>query len=134
LSSEFAAPDLSAAHLPQNLDDRLAAIEKQFILEALAKEGGVQVRAAALLGIKERSLWHRIAKHRIDVAGVRSEHGNGNGANGHPQEMKHEHHVLESKPAKCGPPDQVLSASGVRPRNFRLARNLHGGKAMEEFK
>ena len=88
LSSEFVAPDLSAAHLPQNLDDRLAAIEKQFILEALAKEGGVQVRAAALLGIKERSLWHRIAKHRIDVAGVRSEHGNGNGGNGHPQEMK----------------------------------------------
>ena len=48
-------------------------MEKSWILEALAKTGGVQVRAAALLGIKERSLWHRIAKHRIDVAAIRPE-------------------------------------------------------------
>ena len=42
-------------------------------MEALTRAGGVQVRAAALLGIKERSLWHRIAKHRIEVAAIRSE-------------------------------------------------------------
>ena len=57
----------------QNLDERLEAMEKGLILEALAKTGGVQVRAAALLGIKERSLWHRIAKHHIDVTAVRNE-------------------------------------------------------------
>jgi transcriptional regulator with PAS, ATPase and Fis domain len=58
-----------------NLDQRLAAIEKGMILEALTRAGGVQVRAARLLGIKERSLWHRIAKHGIDVATIRA--GNG---------------------------------------------------------
>lgn len=57
----------------RNLDERLAALEKALILEALGKTGGVQVRAAALLGIKERSLWHRIAKHHIDIATLRSE-------------------------------------------------------------
>jgi DNA-binding NtrC family response regulator len=29
---------------------------------ALAHSGGVQSRAAVLLGIKERSLWHRVKK------------------------------------------------------------------------
>ncbi len=62
----------------QNLDQRLNAIEKGMILEALNRCGGIQVRAAELLGIKERSLWHRIAKHHIDVAAFR-----------HPQENLH---------------------------------------------
>ncbi|MGD9780875.1 MAG: sigma-54 interaction domain-containing protein [Kiritimatiellia bacterium] len=57
----------------RNLDERIAALEKAMILEALVRAGGVQVRAAALLGIKERSLWHRIAKHHIDVAAIRPE-------------------------------------------------------------
>lgn len=55
----------------QNLDQRLGALEKGMILEALTRSGGVQVRAAELLGIKERSLWHRIAKHHIDVSPFR---------------------------------------------------------------
>ncbi|MBW2450216.1 MAG: hypothetical protein JRE92_07320, partial [Deltaproteobacteria bacterium] len=29
--------------------------------------GGVQIRATELLGISQRSLWHRIKKHGIDV-------------------------------------------------------------------
>ena len=45
----------------------LAGIEKTMIMEALRKTNGVQVQAAALLGIKERSLWHRIKKHAIDA-------------------------------------------------------------------
>ncbi len=57
----------------QNLDERINAMEKGMILDALAKTGGIQVRAAALLGIKERSLWHRIAKHHIEVSSVRPE-------------------------------------------------------------
>ena len=73
LQTEFRPPTLPEAQAFRNLDERLAALEKSWILEALAKTGGVQVRAAALLGIKERSLWHRIAKHRIDVAAIRPE-------------------------------------------------------------
>ncbi|HQL91621.1 MAG TPA: sigma-54 dependent transcriptional regulator, partial [Syntrophales bacterium] len=46
-----------------NLDDRLAEIEKRFIIDALTRADGVQVRAAQILGIKERSLWHRVKKY-----------------------------------------------------------------------
>jgi len=52
----------------QNLDLRLRELEKGLIIEALTKTGGVQIRAARLLGIKERSLWHRIKKLGIDVS------------------------------------------------------------------
>ena len=49
------------------LDERLADIEKGMIIEALTRVGGVQVKAAGVLGINQRSLWHRIKKHQIDV-------------------------------------------------------------------
>jgi len=52
----------------KGLDHRLKELEKGIIIEALAQTGGVQVQAANYLGIKERSLWHRIKKFRIDVA------------------------------------------------------------------
>jgi transcriptional regulator with PAS, ATPase and Fis domain len=60
--------------LPTNasLDDRLKEIEKSLIIEALRKTGGVQVRATELLGINQRSLWHRIKKHNIDVRGIKN--------------------------------------------------------------
>jgi len=48
------------------LDGRLAAYEKSLIEAALSRTSGVQARAAALLGIKERSLWHRVRKLGID--------------------------------------------------------------------
>jgi transcriptional regulator with PAS, ATPase and Fis domain len=54
------------------LDERLREIEKSMIIEALRKTGGVQVRATELLGINQRSLWHRIKKHHIDVKGIKS--------------------------------------------------------------
>ena len=60
----------------RTLDEHLDALEKGLIMNALEKAGGVQVRAAALLGIKERSLWHRIAKHRIDASAFKA-HPNG---------------------------------------------------------
>ena len=47
------------------LDGRLAAYEKSLIEAALSRTGGVQARAAHLLGIKERSLWHRVKKRGI---------------------------------------------------------------------
>lgn len=49
-----------------DLDARLAGYEKSLIEAALSRTGGVQSRAAALLGIKERSLWHRVRKLGID--------------------------------------------------------------------
>lgn len=49
----------------RNLDDVLAAYEKSLIEAALAHTGGVQARAAEVLGIKERSLWHRVKKYGI---------------------------------------------------------------------
>ena len=60
--------------LPINipLDERLREIEKSLIIDALRKTGGVQVRATELLGINQRSLWHRIKKHHIDVKGIKS--------------------------------------------------------------
>jgi len=60
--------------LPVNLslDERMNEIEKSIIIEALRKTGGVQVRATELLGINQRSLWHRIKKHKIDVKSIKS--------------------------------------------------------------
>jgi DNA-binding NtrC family response regulator len=41
------------------------------IIEALTKTGGVQSRATELLGINQRSLWHRIKKLNIDVKSIK---------------------------------------------------------------
>ncbi len=49
------------------IDERLEEIEKGLIIEALNRSGGVQVKAAEILGINQRSLWHRIKKLSIDV-------------------------------------------------------------------
>jgi DNA-binding NtrC family response regulator len=49
------------------LDERLKRIEKTIIQDALQQTQGIQVRAAELLGIQVRSLWHRIKKLEIDV-------------------------------------------------------------------
>jgi transcriptional regulator with PAS, ATPase and Fis domain len=54
-----------------NLDDRLAEIEKRLIIDALIRADGVQVKAAQILGVKERSLWHRVKKYEIDVTTIK---------------------------------------------------------------
>lgn len=54
------------------IDDRLDEIEKGLIIEALTRTGGVQVKAAELLGINQRSLWHRIKKHSIDTDSLKN--------------------------------------------------------------
>ncbi|MBW1820518.1 MAG: sigma-54-dependent Fis family transcriptional regulator [Deltaproteobacteria bacterium] len=61
--------------LPANapLDHRLMEIEKGMIIEALRKTGGIQIRATELLGINQRSLWHRIKKHNIDVKNIKND-------------------------------------------------------------
>jgi len=50
-----------------SLDDVLAESERRIILDALQKAGGVQARAAKILGISERSLWYRVKKLKIQA-------------------------------------------------------------------
>jgi DNA-binding NtrC family response regulator len=54
-----------------SIDGQLQKIEKGMIIEALKKTGGVQVKAAKLLGIKEKSLRYRITKLGIDVSSTK---------------------------------------------------------------
>ena len=60
-------PKDKEAYIPENLDEELEVIERGFILRALEQSGGVQAKAAKMLGIQERSLWHRIKKLGIRV-------------------------------------------------------------------
>jgi two-component system response regulator AtoC len=56
-----------ADSIPPDLDAELERIERRFVLDALQKTNGVQVQAAELLGITERSLWHRVKKLGINI-------------------------------------------------------------------
>ncbi|MBN1472378.1 MAG: sigma-54-dependent Fis family transcriptional regulator [Syntrophaceae bacterium] len=58
--------------LSQSIDQRLAEMEKAIIIETLNHTGGVQTKAAQILGINQRSLWHRIKKYQIDVASFKN--------------------------------------------------------------
>ena len=55
------------ASIPADLDAELERIERRFVLEALERTNGVQVQAAEMLGISERSLWHRVKKLGISI-------------------------------------------------------------------
>jgi len=65
---EMAGTDDGTMHL----DEKLNLMEKEMIMEALRKAGGIQVKAAGILGINQRSLWHRIKKLQIDVNGIKN--------------------------------------------------------------
>jgi DNA-binding NtrC family response regulator len=67
ISTAPAAPPATAG-FPTDLDAEVAEYERRRIVEALRQAGGVQVRAAELLGINERSLWHRLKKFGITVS------------------------------------------------------------------
>lgn len=54
-----------------SIDEKLNLMEKEMIINALRKTGGIQVKAANILGINQRSLWHRIKKLKIDVDSLR---------------------------------------------------------------
>ncbi len=45
-----------------SLSQILRQVERRAVLEALDRSGGVQARAARLLGISERSMWYRVKK------------------------------------------------------------------------
>jgi two-component system, NtrC family, response regulator AtoC len=53
------------------LDDRIAQLERAFVVEALTRAGGVQAAAAKILGVTERSVWHLVKKHRIEVEKIK---------------------------------------------------------------
>jgi two-component system response regulator AtoC len=54
-----------------SLDEKVAHLERAFVLDALTRSSGVQAAAARMLGITERSVWHLVKKHRIEVARLR---------------------------------------------------------------
>jgi transcriptional regulator with PAS, ATPase and Fis domain len=54
------------------LDAKLELMEKEIIITALRKTSGIQVKAANILGINQRSLWHRIKKLQIDINDFRN--------------------------------------------------------------
>jgi transcriptional regulator with GAF, ATPase, and Fis domain len=74
ITAGFGAADSPEHKLPANLslDDRLKEVERSIIVEALTKTGGVQARASELLGINQRSLWHRIKKLNIDAKSTKN--------------------------------------------------------------
>lgn len=65
--AEMAFQDTRAATFPLDLVRRLEDMERDLILQALEQAGGVQVKAAELLCISERSIWHRIKKLGITI-------------------------------------------------------------------
>lgn len=62
----------SSAQSDAPLDERMKIMEKEIIINALREAGGIQVKAAAYLGINQRSLWHRIKKFEIDVGTIKN--------------------------------------------------------------
>ena len=64
---ERPAGDSKPTGLPTNLDEELERIERGHLLEALRQAEGVQVKAAEILGISERSFWHRVKKYAISI-------------------------------------------------------------------
>ena len=60
------------ATVPHTLDQYLGDLEKNMLAQALTQTRGVQKQAAKLLGIKERSLWHRLKKYNIDAVNYKN--------------------------------------------------------------
>ncbi|MHC1789957.1 sigma-54-dependent transcriptional regulator [Solidesulfovibrio sp.] len=61
------APD-APVEVAGNLRDTLQDMERNMIVAALHKAGGVQKDAARTLGVSPKNLWNKIQKHRIDAA------------------------------------------------------------------
>jgi Nif-specific regulatory protein len=55
-----------------SLDEKVAQLERAFVMDALTRAGGVQAAAARLLGVTERSVWHLVKKHRIEVGRLKT--------------------------------------------------------------
>jgi Nif-specific regulatory protein len=57
---------------PLTLPRAVADIERERLLEALRRSGGVQTRAAGLLGITPRQLGYKLKKYHIAARGIMS--------------------------------------------------------------
>ena len=55
-----------------SIDDQIKEIEKGMIIEALKKTNGIQIKAAEVLSINQRSLWHRVKKYEINVKEIKN--------------------------------------------------------------
>jgi transcriptional regulator with PAS, ATPase and Fis domain len=67
-------PERLSFQLPQgstSLDDAVSNFEKELIIEALHKTKGIQSHAAKLLGITERSIWHRLKKYGLQTGNIK---------------------------------------------------------------
>ncbi|MDB5975474.1 MAG: DNA-binding response regulator [Nevskia sp.] len=65
-STPGAAPDAVAATASDlDLNQAVDAVESRLIAEALRRAGGNKTRAATLLNISVRSLWHKLGKYRL---------------------------------------------------------------------
>ena len=67
VSGALAAPERLVDGARGDLPSTLERIERQLVIDALRQAGGVQATAARRLGISERSMWHKVKKHGIDV-------------------------------------------------------------------
>jgi two-component system, NtrC family, response regulator HydG len=56
---------MKVANGQTNLDEALAAVEKQMIETALSESKGVKARAAKMLGIKESALYYKLEKYGL---------------------------------------------------------------------
>ncbi len=56
-----------------SLDEKVAQLERAFVMDALARAGGIQAAAARILGVTERSVWHLVKKHRIEVSRLKQQ-------------------------------------------------------------
>jgi Nif-specific regulatory protein len=61
-------PETDASSLPKTIAD----LERERLLAALRRCGGVQTRAAMVLGITPRQLGYKVRKYRIDPKSVLS--------------------------------------------------------------
>jgi Nif-specific regulatory protein len=66
------APVLAPESGPLTLPNAVADIERERLLEALRRSGGVQTRAATLLGITPRQLGYKLKKYHIAARGIMS--------------------------------------------------------------
>lgn len=60
-------PQDTAVTFPINLNEQIEIAERELILAALKETNGIQAKAAVLLNISERSMWHRIKKLGIVI-------------------------------------------------------------------
>ena len=67
VAGSLVTPRSLAARDSGDLPALMVQIELDLVTDALRQAGGVQATAARRLGISERSMWHKVKKHNIDV-------------------------------------------------------------------